>query len=277
MSIETRINSKFQPAETTTSNMTKAVIQDPRLPLELPMAMKLKRRRKRRLFAFEGPLDELDNDQLKLMQMFEQLGGASKPVKGVRASVGKTNDDDSDRSNSLIERESKAKHSDFFVKLHHLKEKIALMNDVFIGEEVSPEQTRRRRRLQMLVAENSKLGTLRKSQAMPFIPNGLQAKHGSGAHISLDGSVIESKNEGPSPQTSKHGGQEFFRGSQSQITEGEQPHHHHEHVKFPGQKHSTVRISPFQDYASKDYGFAEKKSSVLPRLNIRSNALQQSH
>lgn len=147
MSIDARITSKFQPAETTTSNMTKAVIQDPRPPVELPMAMKLKRRQKRRLFAFEGPLDELDNDQLKLMQMFEQLGGASKPVKAVRAPVGKANDDDSDRSPSLLERENKAKHSDFFVKLHHLKEKIDLMNDVHLREEVSPAQTRRRRGL----------------------------------------------------------------------------------------------------------------------------------
>ena len=197
--MDLRLNSKFQPAETMTSNMAKAVVQDPRPPLELPLAMKLKRRRKRRLFAFEGPLDELDNDQLKLMQMFEQLGGGAKPTKAVRAPVGKSNDDDSDRSNSLLERESKAKHSDFFVKLHHLKEKIALMNDVFIGEEVSPEQTRRRNRWRLQMAEKSSLGTMRKSHAMPFLPHGLQAKHGSGVHISVDGSIIESKKEGPSP------------------------------------------------------------------------------
>lgn len=151
------------------------------------------------------------------------------------------------------------------------------MNDVFIGEEVSPEQTRRRNRLRLQMAEKTNMTAMRKSHAMPFVPNGIHAKHGSGVHISVDGSVNDIKKEGPSPQTSKHGGQEFFRGTQSQITEGEP----HENIKSPSQKHSIVRISPgvvpSQDYASNDYGFADKKTSILPRLNIRSNALQKSH
>ncbi len=36
----------------------------------------------------------------------------------------------------IRQRTNKSKHSDFFMKLHHLKEKIDLFNDVFIGEEV---------------------------------------------------------------------------------------------------------------------------------------------
>lgn len=45
----------------------------------------------------------------------------------------------------IKQRGHKAKRSDFFMKLHHLKEKIDLFNDVFIGEEIVETSQRRKK------------------------------------------------------------------------------------------------------------------------------------
>ena len=54
--------------------------------LEQLASLKLTKRKKKKIFAFEGPLEELDDDRLKLMQMLHMNSSSSNQAK---ASIGK--------------------------------------------------------------------------------------------------------------------------------------------------------------------------------------------
>jgi hypothetical protein len=98
--------------------------------------MRMAKQRKK-LFEFEGRYDDVDYDEVKLPA---KKGSPQK--KGTLAAITAREIDSSEEDNSKDQRSLdvqnaikirllKQRHSDFFIKLHQLKEKIEVYNEVF--------------------------------------------------------------------------------------------------------------------------------------------------